>query len=253
MRARMPARTHTNVHKHKRKRAQTQTRTRTNANAHKRKRARALTQTRLNVNVRKRTRKRTQTQRVQTLTRTRASLAHFLKCSTKPKEYPAHSAKVHSVGWSCDGRRLASGSYDKTVTSFTLNEETGRLSREFCFKGHADSVDQLSWHPLNPDLLTTASGDKTVKVWDAKKNREITSIATKGRKEERMKKKKKKKRKKGQNRQFGTRRKTEKLLRSLPKVGSRSGSVGEGMIDDKEKLKKDQDLTSIATKGSSQP
>ena len=46
--------------------------------------------------------------------------------------------------------------------------------------GHADSVDQLAWHPLNPDLLTTASGDKTVKVWDAKKNREITSIATKG-------------------------------------------------------------------------
>jgi len=106
--------------------------------------------------------------------------AHFSKCTAKPKEYPAHSAKVHSVGWSCDGRRLASGSYDKTVTSFTLNEETGRLSREHTFKGHADSVDQLSWHPLNPDVLTTASGDKTVKVWDAKKNREITSIATKG-------------------------------------------------------------------------
>lgn len=106
--------------------------------------------------------------------------AHFSKCSSKPKEYPAHTAKVHSVGWSCDGRRLASGSYDRTVTSFTLNEETGRLSREHTFKGHADSVDMLAWHPLNPDVLATASGDKTVKVWDAKKNREITSIPTKG-------------------------------------------------------------------------
>ena len=36
-------------------------------------------------------------------------------------------------------------------------------------KGHSDSVDQLCWHPKNPNLLVTASGDKTIRVWDARR------------------------------------------------------------------------------------
>jgi WD40 repeat protein len=64
------------------------------------------------------------------------------------------------VDWSCDGRRLASGSYDKTVCIFTLGTE--RLTKEHVFKGHGDSVDQLCWHPNKADMLATASGDKTV-------------------------------------------------------------------------------------------
>ncbi len=35
-------------------------------------------------------------------------------------------------------------------------------------KGHSDSVDQLCWHPSHPELLVTASGDKTIRVWDAR-------------------------------------------------------------------------------------
>ena len=35
-------------------------------------------------------------------------------------------------------------------------------------KGHADSVDQLCWDPKHADLLATASGDKTVRLWDAR-------------------------------------------------------------------------------------
>lgn len=36
------------------------------------------------------------------------------------------------------------------------------------FKGHTDSVDQLCWQPKNPDLVTTASTDKTVRIWDTR-------------------------------------------------------------------------------------
>ena len=37
-------------------------------------------------------------------------------------------------------------------------------------KGHSDSVDQLCWHPSHQDLLATASGDKTIRIWDARGN-----------------------------------------------------------------------------------
>ena len=47
-------------------------------------------------------------------------------------------------------------------------------------KGHGDSVDQLTWHPSKADLLATASGDKTVRVWDSRTNKSVTSVNTKG-------------------------------------------------------------------------
>lgn len=53
-------------------------------------------------------------------------------------------------------------------------------SKEHTFKGHGDSVDQLCWHPTNPDLLATASLDKTVRIWDAKLQKSIATVQTKG-------------------------------------------------------------------------
>jgi hypothetical protein len=47
---------------------------------------------------------------------------HFQK-NNKIREYSAHSSKVHSVAWSADGRRLASGSFDKTVCLFSLDRD----------------------------------------------------------------------------------------------------------------------------------
>lgn len=34
---------------------------------------------------------------------------------SKIKEYKGHKEQVHTVAWNCDGRRLASGSVDKTA------------------------------------------------------------------------------------------------------------------------------------------
>uniref|UniRef100_A0A8D2CQ87 THO complex subunit 3 n=1 Tax=Sciurus vulgaris TaxID=55149 RepID=A0A8D2CQ87_SCIVU len=59
---------------------------------------------------------------------------------SKTREFPAHSAKVHSVAWSCDGRRLASRSFDKTARVFLLEKD--RLVKENNYRGHGDSVDQ---------------------------------------------------------------------------------------------------------------
>jgi THO complex subunit 3 len=100
------------------------------------------------------------------------------KRNQKTREMVSHTGKVHTVDWSTDGKKLASGSYDKTVCIFTLGTE--RLAKEHVFKGHTDSVDQLCWHPVNPDLLASASADKTVRIWDTKSNKPVTTINTKG-------------------------------------------------------------------------
>ncbi|KAF1741918.1 hypothetical protein MXB_3459, partial [Myxobolus squamalis] len=39
------------------------------------------------------------------------------------EEYTTHSAKVHSVGWNCNGKKLASGSFDKSLTIFCFDRE----------------------------------------------------------------------------------------------------------------------------------
>ncbi|KZS14090.1 THO complex subunit 3 [Daphnia magna] len=105
-------------------------------------------------------------------------LKNHFKTHTRVREVTAHSAKVHTVDWNCDGRRLASGSFDKTVCLFTVDSD--RLVKEQTFSGHNDSVDQLCWHETNPDLLSTASGDKTMRVWDARIKKNIATVNTKG-------------------------------------------------------------------------
>ncbi len=54
------------------------------------------------------------------------------------------------------------------------------FSRETTYKGHSDSVDQLCWHPTNPDLLATASPDRSVRIWDARASKCVASVSTRG-------------------------------------------------------------------------
>lgn len=112
----------------------------------------------------------------------RSYMETMQKCfqeNSRTKDFIGHSAKVHSVAWNCNGRYLASGSFDKTVSIFNLDKD--RLLKESTMKGHNDSVDQLCWHPSNPNLLVTASGDKTIRVWDARTTGKcIEVVNTKG-------------------------------------------------------------------------
>lgn len=105
-------------------------------------------------------------------------LQEYFKTHAKNKEQKAHSSKVHSVGWNSDGRKLASGSFDKTVTIFALEKD--RVSKESTYRGHSGSVDQLVWHKSQADLLATASGDKSVRIWDIRAGKCAHMISTKG-------------------------------------------------------------------------
>ncbi|XP_030376190.1 THO complex subunit 3 [Scaptodrosophila lebanonensis] len=91
-------------------------------------------------------------------------LKSYFRSHSKIREQRAHMSKVHSVCWNADGRHLASGSFDKTVAVYSL--ERDRFIKGSVYRGHTASVDQLCWHKSNPDLFSTASGDKTVRMWD---------------------------------------------------------------------------------------
>lgn len=51
------------------------------------------------------------------------AMQELFRANTRSREFPAHGAKVHSVAWSCCGRRLASGSFDKTASVFLLEKD----------------------------------------------------------------------------------------------------------------------------------
>ena len=50
-------------------------------------------------------------------------LPDFFKRNSKTEEAQYHKGKVHSVGWNCDGRKLASGSTDRTVCTYSIDRE----------------------------------------------------------------------------------------------------------------------------------
>lgn len=121
---------------------------------------------------------------------------HF-RTHNKIRELRQHLEKVHTVQWSCDGRKLATGSKDKSVriqkffkfqshrlivysqvAVFSLDRD--RITKEKTFYGHNGTVDQLTWHSTVPDLVATASEDKTIRIWDTKIYKHVSTISTRG-------------------------------------------------------------------------
>jgi WD40 repeat protein len=87
------------------------------------------------------------------------------------KTFANHSDWVNAVAWSSDGKRLASGSRDKTAKVFDL--ESGK--RIVTFSGHSGSVNGVAFHPDGNQVYST-SEDKLLALWkieDGKKSRDI--------------------------------------------------------------------------------
>ncbi len=50
------------------------------------------------------------------------------------KTVSGHNSKIHSVAWNVDGRRLASGSTDKTVAVFTFENKEKLVRDQIIFE-----------------------------------------------------------------------------------------------------------------------
>jgi WD40 repeat protein len=88
----------------------------------------------------------------------------LLRLGTVVYTYKGHSDYATSVAWSPDGKRISSGSDDKTVQVW--DAATG--GNVFIYKGHTDIVRAVPWSPDARKLIASGSNDQTVQVWQAR-------------------------------------------------------------------------------------
>jgi WD40 repeat protein len=85
--------------------------------------------------------------------------------------FRGHTDQVHSVAFSPDGKRLASGSEDYTVKVWDM--ATGQQT--LTLKGHTGGISSVAFSP-DGKRLASASWDETVKVWDAATGQETLTL-----------------------------------------------------------------------------
>ncbi|RKO93986.1 WD40-repeat-containing domain protein, partial [Blyttiomyces helicus] len=89
--------------------------------------------------------------------------------------------QVLSVSWSMDGKRLASGSADRTARVWSNLDKPINKIESIELTGHTGEVDQLKWSPKDPEVLATASVDHSVRLWDMRNTRQsVHRFATSG-------------------------------------------------------------------------
>ena len=90
------------------------------------------------------------------------ALAQSVPVTTTPtRELEGHTRGVISIAFSLDGRRIASGSRDKTIKLWET--ETGNPVRTF--QGHNEEVTSVAFSP-DARWIASAARDKTIKIWD---------------------------------------------------------------------------------------
>src|SRR5579859_2157996 len=87
--------------------------------------------------------------------------------------YRGHSSWLEVIAWSPDSRRIASGSWDRSVQVW--DAATGE--RVGAYRGHTKIVQAVAW---SPDGTRIASADQSypgrVQVWDAATGAELTAL-----------------------------------------------------------------------------
>jgi len=83
-----------------------------------------------------------------------------------------HGSTVYGVAFSPDGRRLAAGCADNSIRLWDVTSARGAGGKELLeaevaeLRGHEDYVHAVAWSPDGTRLIS-ASGDRTVRVWDS--------------------------------------------------------------------------------------
>src|SRR5207302_1178412 len=90
---------------------------------------------------------------------------------TETLSLKGHTGSVFSVTFSPDGKRIVSGSADKTLKVWDADKGTETLT----LKGHTGNVNIVAFSP-DGKRIVSGSADKTLKVWDADKGTETLTL-----------------------------------------------------------------------------
>jgi U3 small nucleolar RNA-associated protein 15 len=88
------------------------------------------------------------------------------------RTFGGHTKAVHVVRFGADGGRLFTASDDTTAVCWDVTAESQLCTLE----GHTDFVRSGALSPASPHLFATGSYDHSVKVWDVRAHRCVTTL-----------------------------------------------------------------------------
>jgi histone-binding protein RBBP4 len=100
-----------------------------------------------------------------------------------------HTREGYGLCWSPHESQqgyLLSGSEDKTLCLWNVEAILGKnapstagtqIHAKATFHGHTDVVEDVDWHPKDPNMIGSVGDDKTVRLWDIRQNNEASTNA----------------------------------------------------------------------------